>query len=488
MGNITRITAKTPDEKGKNSVSQAQKPTFPRPTSSPIDRILFFQRTIGNQAVQKLLQTDDIQAKLKIGQRNDIYEQEADRIAEYIMSMPEPQVQCQHEREKEEEVLQTKSRSVQQTEITPDLESRIQIMKSGGQPLTNSERIFFERRFDRDFRRVRVHIDSRADNLNRQLNALAFTTGQDIFFRQGVYSRASPSGLKLLAHELTHVVQQIPNLCPNSSRGHQEDNIKQDADSGAQGTRLQGQRLRLSTLAHDRRQKQPGQGEFQSKSLLTQVSNKCEITDIVQKSSLTEEQTGEWNQRVVRVIQRAIGALNRQAGPDFDSARSLTRQALRSARRLSRTFGMTTLWGIPQFLESALRDIQVQGRYVQVDLRTARYEVQRMISVRRIPSEQEAIWDRSVVQVIQEAIDVLDRLPEPDISSARSLIREADRNTRELFRTYNLDNCDLPHIRNYLESAHSALEIGRPGSRPHISLGMALFDAQRLPSYDGVRP
>jgi hypothetical protein len=65
-----------------------------------------------------------------------------------------------------------------------------------------------QKAFGTDFSSVRVHTDSGADTLNKELNAKAFTTGQDIFFRRGEYSPGSDGGKKLIAHELTHVVQQ----------------------------------------------------------------------------------------------------------------------------------------------------------------------------------------------------------------------------------------------------------------------------------------
>jgi hypothetical protein len=71
-----------------------------------------------------------------------------------------------------------------------------------------------ERAFGADFSSVKVHTDAEADTLNQELNARAFTTGQDIFFRQGEYSPGSGSGQKLIAHELTHVVQQNGNRSP----------------------------------------------------------------------------------------------------------------------------------------------------------------------------------------------------------------------------------------------------------------------------------
>ncbi len=90
MLTISKIAAKTPETKRENSVAKTQRTDFSQSINSPFDHILFLQRTIGNQAVQRLFKTGVIQAKLKIGQPNDIYEKEADRIAEEVVRMPEP--------------------------------------------------------------------------------------------------------------------------------------------------------------------------------------------------------------------------------------------------------------------------------------------------------------------------------------------------------------------------------------------------------------
>ncbi|MBD2457284.1 DUF4157 domain-containing protein [Nostoc sp. FACHB-87] len=91
---------------------------------------------------------------------------------------------------------------------SPDVEAGIQRARSGGQPLTDSIREPMEQAFGADFSGVRVHTDSQADQLNQSIQAKAFTTGQDVFFRQGAYEPGSRGGQELLAHELTHVVQQ----------------------------------------------------------------------------------------------------------------------------------------------------------------------------------------------------------------------------------------------------------------------------------------
>ena len=93
MAESTKIRTKAPEAKRENTVSQTRETKPSQSMESPVDRILFLQRTIGNQAVQRIIQSGAIQAKLKIGQPDDIYEQEADRVAEQVMRMPEPGIQ-----------------------------------------------------------------------------------------------------------------------------------------------------------------------------------------------------------------------------------------------------------------------------------------------------------------------------------------------------------------------------------------------------------
>lgn len=88
------------------------------------------------------------------------------------------------------------------------VERTIDQARGGGQGLEHSVRRQMESSFGADFSGVRVHTDARADGLNHALSARAFATGQDIFFRQGEYNPGASAGRELLAHELTHVVQQ----------------------------------------------------------------------------------------------------------------------------------------------------------------------------------------------------------------------------------------------------------------------------------------
>ncbi|MEW6499018.1 MAG: DUF4157 domain-containing protein, partial [Cyanobacteriota bacterium] len=91
---------------------------------------------------------------------------------------------------------------------SPDLEASIQQARGSGQPLAQSIREPMEQAFGADFSGVKIHTDAQSNQLNHSIQAKAFTTGQDIFFREGAYEPGSRGGQELIAHELTHVVQQ----------------------------------------------------------------------------------------------------------------------------------------------------------------------------------------------------------------------------------------------------------------------------------------
>jgi hypothetical protein len=207
-----------------------------------------------SQAVRPFL---PIQAKLTIGEPNDKYEKEADQVAaQVVQQINAPQstssdnVQRQEESEEEElqmkpistlqrdeapeeEELQMKPISVLQRDGSPeeeeelqmksivqrqeaigggdasgDLESTINSARGGGQALDSTLQTKMGQAMGADFSRVKIHTDTTADKLNRSVQARAFTTGNDVFFKKGEYNPQSSTGQELIAHELTHVVQQ----------------------------------------------------------------------------------------------------------------------------------------------------------------------------------------------------------------------------------------------------------------------------------------
>jgi hypothetical protein len=169
-----------------------------------------------------------IQAKLEVGAPDDRFEQEAERVADQIMRMPAAPARIsalnaplvtrfafsdqaavrRRQVVDEDEMLQTKTAAGTVSDVTPDVEAGIRALRGRGQPLGAAERAFFEPRFGHDFGEVRLHADAQAMALARAVDARAFTVGRDIVFASGQHSFDKTLSKELLAHELTHVVQQ----------------------------------------------------------------------------------------------------------------------------------------------------------------------------------------------------------------------------------------------------------------------------------------
>lgn len=161
-----------------------------------------------------------IQKKLRVNTPGDSYEQEADSVAERVMRMPKPALQgdcacggecpkCKtNQAEQQRNLLQAKylqSGDAEETEAPPVVH---EVLNSVGQPLDPQTRAFMEPRFGHDFSHVRVHSGVAAEQSARGLSAHAYTVGHNIVFGAGRFAPATHEGRRLLAHELTHVVQQ----------------------------------------------------------------------------------------------------------------------------------------------------------------------------------------------------------------------------------------------------------------------------------------
>jgi len=236
-----------PNSARSNIKTKASKPS--RPEINLLQPTVMIQQAIGNQALLRMFGSY-VQPKLKVGAPGDKYEREADLVAGRIMTMPAPELQeqpeeeedkirtsptesalasniqklsaaqeedelhgsfLQRENEQEDEetgLLQRSETGEQAQSVNPEIERNIDNFHGGGAPLPESSRAFFEPRFGYDFSRVRIHNGSAATETAEAINARAFTLGNDIVFGAGQYTPEQESGQKLLAHELTHVIQQ----------------------------------------------------------------------------------------------------------------------------------------------------------------------------------------------------------------------------------------------------------------------------------------
>jgi hypothetical protein len=143
---------------------------------------------------------------LQIGVSGSAFEREADHAAVEIGASSSPR---RHWSLAKIATLQSKSVSPQSTAHNSDVPKIVgEVLSSPGHPLDHSTSAFMGERFGHDFSKVKVHNDSRATASAASVNALAFTSGDHIVFGAGQYAPETCSGRSLLAHELTHVVQQ----------------------------------------------------------------------------------------------------------------------------------------------------------------------------------------------------------------------------------------------------------------------------------------
>ena len=241
------------------SLSITKSSTLPPAASHQAHFILHLQRTIGNQAVQRLLQAEpddlearssinevtrsthdlsqipvhpkslaSLQAKLTVSSPGDSYEQEADRVSEQVMRMPEPQLKrdcpcgggcskCQSEHASDGI---SKTNASHKSHAVEAMAAPIghEALRPSDRPLDPSTRAFMESRLGHSFADVRMHADRDAANAARTLNARAFTIGRDVFFGAGQFSPGSPQTRATLAHELVHVIQQQSRAAPMIAR------------------------------------------------------------------------------------------------------------------------------------------------------------------------------------------------------------------------------------------------------------------------------
>ncbi|MBN2005873.1 MAG: DUF4157 domain-containing protein [Anaerolineae bacterium] len=163
------------------------------------------------------------QTKLTVSEPGDQQEIEADQVADQVMKMPAPGTPPPDDKKKNEpeikrlptlnrylrrDTLQKASDGIGGNVVSSNVQSRIEGMRQSGEPLPESEREFFEPRMGVDLSNVRIHTGSTAAQTSKDLNARAYTVGSHVAFNSGEYQPGSTQGRQLMAHELTHVVQQ----------------------------------------------------------------------------------------------------------------------------------------------------------------------------------------------------------------------------------------------------------------------------------------
>lgn len=182
-----------------------------------------------------------VQAKLSVGSSDDPLEHEADRVADQVLRMPDPDLsighgpsqihrKCADCEEAGADSLRMKATARPVRPIGEPPAVVHDVLRSRGQPLDRTTRAWFEGRFGHDFSGVHVHTDGRAAESATSIGASAYTAGSHIAFAPGRFNTNSADGRRLLAHELTHVIQQR-----SSGRSDAPSVIQRDENDYQQG-------------------------------------------------------------------------------------------------------------------------------------------------------------------------------------------------------------------------------------------------------------
>jgi hypothetical protein len=314
-------------------------------TARPVARAL--QQRLGNRGTQAIAsrivarsgalsaaQTNTAGiGPLSISEPGDRHEREADQMADIVMRMPASssmiQRRCTACKEESEELkVQRMEGAADAPQLTDSAAASIGALQGGGSPLPESTRDFFEPRFDADFGDVRIHTDAHAARTASSISARAFTVGKHIAFGTSEFSPDSQSGRQLLAHELTHVVQQ--------TRGQ----------SRAAGDAASVQRFRWPW------ESKPSPEELKKQAI---TGDTDAINDLTDFSGFTEEQR-----------LKMIDALVRLRWVDSDDEKSLERIWKSFGTDLTRAAGANVLrWNNSTVRHSGLYDTIPEAKRIR---------------------------------------------------------------------------------------------------------------------------
>ncbi|HEY6411186.1 MAG TPA: DUF4157 domain-containing protein [Ktedonobacteraceae bacterium] len=203
---------------GKEKDSSPASPEAAQPgkkgrVTPDVTRIPAWAYTLPNPPFLALGKPDKAQTASKLSQSGDTYEQKADQVAKQVMRTANPETPVSEGEDEAKNSLMREQGVEPRANASADISSvpptvQAVLNNGGGQPLDTTTRAFMDSRFVHDFSKVRVHSGTQAEKSAASVHALAYTVGRDIVFGTGQYAPETTEGRRLLAHELTHVVQQ----------------------------------------------------------------------------------------------------------------------------------------------------------------------------------------------------------------------------------------------------------------------------------------
>lgn len=326
-------------------------------------------------------------------------------------------------------------------EVSGEVQRQIDAGQGGGQTLDKKVGDSLGGAMGADFSNVRVHTDSQADTLNRSLSAEAFTTGSDIYFSQGAYSPGTSSGKELLAHELTHVVQQSGGsggpVQTKLTVGPAGDKYEQEADDVASQVMRQPEAAAQPVTG-------PDEELGAQRSFIQRKSDKLKA-----KTFYTSQAKGGFKligTSAYNKVMNAIGVYQGMGGTDY----------LGQLQQLARIGGLLTEWEI----EHGHADSTVASKNAK---ETARRGVLESIKTTDLPQEIADVYQQAKTNNDQVDIHLLSKLM--DAAHGNPGVRgplEADYATA--LRTYQAGAHDSQQAEGMLTGSEFMMEADSRGS------------------------
>jgi hypothetical protein len=302
-------------------------------------------------------------------------------------------------------------RAEDDAEVAPEIEEAIQRARGGGQALDSGVRAQMEPALGADFSGVRVHTGSEADALNRKLNARAFTTGKDVFFRQGAYSPDSSSGRELLAHELTHVVQQAGGARPKLAVGQPSDRYEQEADRAARAVLQQEQQPTRKDTDEELVQRQVEEEEEEEEE---PVQTKAEEPWIQRQAEEDEEKEplqtnveGAWAQRQAEAEEQELSQhewIQTKERAEFIKGEDIEKEIADREQRVTFLYSRLEKWEKRlELVERAAKDLKKDVGLLSKALHAIE------LILRVAPGRRMMKWHRKTMKSARNAVKELGR-------------------------------------------------------------------------------
>lgn len=274
-----------------------------------------------NEVVQKQEEEEEVQAKTESIQKQDEDEKP-------VQMQTEEEEPFQRQAEEEEEVQTFRNSETDTISGSPKIENSLKETRGNGSPLQDSVKSNLEQQMGVDLSGVKIHTGSQAIGMNQKLKSQAFTNKNNIYFNEGKFNPASPSGQHLLVHELTHTIQQgaVPVKSTDENSKTQADEAKEFPKTPEEDPNFQAAKQKIKLEATGQKAHQPAETEAQTaqNAAPSPVNERESQAQAARVETMNEQEPGEFNaaafkKKLMQHIQNMQLPENQEQATDFEN-------------------------------------------------------------------------------------------------------------------------------------------------------------------------